>query len=160
MRQWELIGITDAQPVWAPPRKQGGEQEQSRIVELDKVLREVASSSVFFWTTDEGLRLRTVTPAAAEMLGWTSTACEGRDLLEVVGSEGQSLPILEAHVSALRGETTTFTLRGAGRIVKCRVAPMTEGDEIIGTFCLAVTREIIDARWDSEKDSDYPLEVA
>jgi PAS domain S-box-containing protein len=157
MRQWELIGITDAQPVWAPPRKQGSRREN---VELDKVLREVASSSVFFWTTDEALRLRTVTPAAAEMLGWTSTACEGRDLLEVVGSEGQSLPILEAHVSALRGETTTFTLRGAGRIVKCRVAPMTEGEEIIGTFCLAVTREIIDVAGEAENERRRSLEVA
>ena len=62
MRQWELIGITDAQPVWAPPRRQDKGQG---IVELDKVLREVASSSVFFWTTAVAM----VADAARDLMG-------------------------------------------------------------------------------------------
>ena len=147
MRQWELIGITDNEPAWVPPAR-------PHQVDLEQVLREVAGSSVFFWTTDATLRMRTVTPAAAEMLGRTPESSEGRDLLEVVGSEGESLPILEAHVSALYGETTTFILRGAGQSVRCRVAPTRDASgHVIGTFCLAVTRDV------SEPELHRPLEA-
>lgn len=152
MRQWELIGITDGVPGWVPPAR-------PHQVDLEQVLREVAGSSVFFWTTDATLRMRTVTPAAAELLGCTPESSEGRDLLEVVGSEGESLPILEAHVSALYGETTTFILRGAGQSVRCRVAPTRDASgHVIGTFCLAVTREILEP--DVQRPREERLEVA
>jgi hypothetical protein len=132
MRQWELFGITDTDPGWTPPRREVPSQV---VVELRE------DRPLFFWTTDAALRMRTVTGAAAAHLGLSLYRCEGRDLLEVFGMEGESLAILEAHTAALSGTTAWFTLHGPMGPVRCRVAPRHDAnDRVIGTFCLA-TRE-------------------
>ncbi|MDP9297093.1 MAG: PAS domain-containing protein [Actinomycetota bacterium] len=135
MRQWELIGITDSQPEWTPPR----------ATDVDRVLLAAADRSVFFWTTDAAMRLRTVTESAAENIGRTTEECEGRYLAELVGPEG--IALLEAHVTALNGRTATFTLKVDRGTVRCRVAPTkdTTGD-VVGTFCLAVSWDDVDLR--------------
>jgi PAS domain-containing protein len=135
MRQWELIGITDSQPEWTPPR----------ATDVDRVLLAAADRSVFFWTTDSAMRLRTVTAAAAENIGRTTQECEGRSLADLMGPEG--LAVLEAHFTALNGRTATFTLKVERGRVRCRVAPTKDANgDVVGTFCLAVSWEDVDLR--------------
>ena len=105
---------------------------------------------VFFWTTDTALRMRTVTGAAAEVIGVPFSKCEGRDLLAIFGMEGRNLAILEAHVAALEGDTVAFTLYGDRGTVRCEVAPTHDAiDRVIGTFCLALEVEDVDLRDDA-----------
>jgi hypothetical protein len=137
LRQWELIGITDGalEPVDVAP------EEEPKRLNLDRLFRQVSEPSVFFWTTDASLRLATLTEAAAQLLQRSPQSAEGRDLLDVIGAGGESLTILEAHVSALQGETATFHLRGSGQDVMCRVAPIRDmSAKVIGTFCYAASR--------------------
>ena len=137
MRQWELIGITDRA---IEPVEVVHEEEPKRL-NLDRLFRQVSEPSVFFWTTDASLRLATLTEAAAQLLQRSAQSAEGRDLLDVIGAGGESLIILEAHVSALQGETATFHLRGSGQDVMCRVAPIRDmSAKVIGTFCYAASR--------------------
>jgi hypothetical protein len=122
MRQWELFGITDTVD-WVPSRRS----------ELDP-----SHLPAVMWTTDGSLRLHGVTKAAAEHLGVHERFLEGREILEAFGMEGASLPVLEAHAAALTGETVTFSLRGVGGRMWCRVAPTHDaGEHIVGTFCIA-----------------------
>jgi hypothetical protein len=94
--------------------------------------------SAFFWSTDQSLRLRTVSEAAAHALGRAVDWCEGRDLVEMFSDVGPDVAAIEAHTQALSGEEATFTLRGARGAVRCLVSPMHDGDGVvIGTFCLA-----------------------
>jgi hypothetical protein len=138
MRQWELIGITDGQPAWTPPKQVEREVEP----EPEAVLTEGSAGSVFFWSTDELLRMRTVSRGAAEALGVPISWCLGRDLLEVFGMEGPSLFVLEAHVAALEGRAGTFKLWNEGEAIECQVAPTHGSDEqISGTFCIAVPEQ-------------------
>lgn len=126
MRQWELIGITDAEPMWSPPEwvQDEPEEEETRWT--------------FFWSTDTALSFRTVSEAAGDLLGVDAAWCEGRDILAVFGIEGTNLAILEAHTEALEGGEGSFTLEGKSGRVRCRVAPTHAGDgRVIGTFCLA-----------------------
>lgn len=124
MRQWEVIGITDVDRWWSPPSSSQESLDDTRWT--------------FFWSTDAALRFRTVSDAAAEALGFEVILCEGEDLLSVVGMEGESLAIIEAHAEALSGREASFTLRGEDGPVRCRVSPMHAGDgRVIGTFCLA-----------------------
>jgi hypothetical protein len=122
MRQWELYGITDTVD-WTPPRR---EPETTRLPAV-------------LWTTDGSLRLRNVTKVASEHVGVHARFLDGRELLDAFGMEGDSLPVLEAHASALTGETVTFTLPGTGGRMRCRVAPTHDaGEHIVGTFCIAI----------------------
>jgi hypothetical protein len=139
MRQWELIGITDQVPTPAPPAR--------RFVDIDTVSQGIDGRPVFFWTTDTALRMRTVTGAAAEVIGVPLAKCEGRDLLAIFGMEGANLAILEAHVAALGGDTVEFTLFGDRGTVRCGVSPTHDAmDRVIGTFCLALEVEDVDLR--------------
>jgi PAS domain-containing protein len=137
MRQWELIGITDSEPWWTPPRSADPEPEP--------VIESEPGRTIFFWSTDESLRMRTVSRAAADLLGVPVSSCLGRDLLALFGMEGTSLFVLEAHVAALEGREGTFKLWNEGQAIECHVAP-THGsdDRISGTFCIAVPEQAIE----------------
>lgn len=125
MRQWELIGITDAE-AWTP--RPGAWREPAE-----------EAHGTFFWSTDTALRLRTVSDAAASALGRSAAWCEGRDLLAMFGIEGTNLAILEAHTQALDGGEGRFTLDGPAGRVRCRVEARHAFDgRVIGTFCLAL----------------------
>lgn len=138
MRQWELIGITDSEPWWTPPKPT--EPETELELEPDIVFADEPGPSVFFWSTDQSLRLRTVSRSAAQTIGKPMSWCEGRDLLDIFGMEGSNLAILEAHVEALDGGEGTFMLHGEQGSVECHVAP-THGtdDRVSGTFCIATS---------------------
>src|SRR3982751_3055126 len=106
MRQWELVGITDAEPMWSPPEWVDDEPEP-----------EEEARWTFFWSTDTALSFRTVSDAAGDLLGVDPVRCEGRDILAVFGIEGTNLAILEAHTEALEGRDGSFTLEGkSGRV--------------------------------------------
>jgi PAS domain-containing protein len=138
MRQWELIGITDQVAQVPPVRRRAGP------VMVGEAAR---GRPVFLWSTDTALRLRVVTSAAAEVIGLPASRCEGRDLIALFGIEGPNLAILEAHVAALNGHTTTFTLEGARETVRCRVAPThDEADRVMGAMCLAIEVQDVDLR--------------
>jgi hypothetical protein len=139
MRQWELIGITD-QAGLAPTRP------RTRRIN-DPVRVATPGRPVFFWSTDTALRLRSVTPAATQAIGLPYSECEGMDLLSIFGMEGPNLAILEAHIVALGGDATEFTLHGKHATVRCRVAPTHDAlDNVTGTFCLAVEVQDVDLR--------------
>jgi hypothetical protein len=122
MRQWELIGITDTVD-WTPPRREPQPSGKAAVL----------------WMTDGSLRLRNVTKAASEHLGVHAKFLEGREVLDAFGMEGDSLPVLEAHASALTGEVVTFALPGSEGKMRCRVAPTHDaGEHIVGTFCIAI----------------------
>jgi hypothetical protein len=137
MRQWELIGITDAEPAWTPPSPSPEQSADALEEGIDE------ERAVFLWTTDAVLCMRTVTDIAADLLGRAVHRLEGTDLIEVFGLAGDGLIALEAHVGALQGETGTFRLAIGDASVRCLVAPRHDAqDQIIGTFCLAV--ELVD----------------
>jgi hypothetical protein len=124
MRQWELIGITDTVE-WTPPRRDPDPADSGKPAVL--------------WVTDGSLRLRNVTKVAADHLGVHAKFLEGREVLDAFGMEGDCLPVLEAHASALTGEVVTFTLPGSEGKMRCRVAPTHDaGEHIVGTFCIAI----------------------
>lgn len=138
MRQWELFGITDSEPTWTAPRRTEG-APKPRLVSVADRPDAFDRLPAVFWTTDSALRLRKVTPAAAEHLGLPLRLREGRDILDVFGMDGPNLAILDAHVAALGGETATFTLPGVHGSVLCWVSPTHDGDDrVIGTFCVAM----------------------
>jgi PAS domain-containing protein len=140
MRQWELIGITDSDPSWTPPRRPAVPDPTSTVSVAPAHRDELRGDApALLWSTDAALRMRSVTPAAAALLGCDPDRCEGRDLLDVFGMEGPSLAVLEAHVAALSDEEGLFTLRGNLEVVRCRVSPMhDELGSVIGTFCIAL----------------------
>jgi hypothetical protein len=146
MRQWELIGITDqvASPPPPPPSRRFAGTETIRGAAPDR--------PVFLWNTDSALRLRTVTEAAAEVIGQSPSRCQGRDLIGLFGMEGTSLAILEAHVAALSGATVEFELHGARSTVRCTAVPTHDAaDRITGTLCLAIEVEDVDVREAAER---------
>ncbi|HSL11986.1 MAG TPA: PAS domain-containing protein [Actinomycetota bacterium] len=146
MRQWELIGITDDDPMWtAPARTEADGAPVSSPVTIDHVAVDPAdrgNGTAFLWATDLSLNLRSVSSVASVLLGRDPEACEGRELLDVVGMEGPSLAVLEAHVAALAGDDGSFSLRGDLVSVRCRVTPLHgEDGRIIGTFCMAIPHD-------------------
>ncbi len=102
---------------------------------------------MFFWTTDTALRMRTVTGAAAEMIGIAFSKCEGRDLLAIFGMEGREPRHLGgARCGAGRGHGRVH-LHGDRGTVRCEVAPTHDAmDRVIGTFCLALEVQDVDLR--------------
>jgi len=140
MRQWELFGITDQEPVFTPPRRA---DEPSTIGSVDPVDDE----REFFWATDTALRMQVVSEAAVDVMGWPAGRCLGEDLLTLFGLGGPNFDVVSAHVNALGGEDDSFTLEGVRATVRCWVGPVhDESGRLSGTRCLAVAMETVDVR--------------
>jgi hypothetical protein len=139
MRQWELIGITDQVSVTpATPR----------------TTEEAAEGPAFFWTTDGALRLRGVSQSAADAIGRPVDWCLGRDLLDVFGLDGPNAGLLDAHITALSGDTAVFTFRGDRVSVRCLVQPVTDAmGRASGTYCLATRIENVDVRDEPDRSA-------
>jgi len=130
MRQWELIGITD---------------QASPTPATQQAVEDVAEGPAFFWTTDGALRLRGVSESAAEAIGRPVDWCVGRDLLDVFGLDGPNAVLLDAHITALGGDTAMFTFRGDRVSVRCLVHPVTDArGRASGTRCLATRIDNVD----------------
>lgn len=142
MRTWELFGITDGVEPPAPTR---------RFDDVEAI-GDAADHPVFLWSTDSALRLRTVTQAAASVVGKSPSRCQGQDLIGLFGMEGPGLAILEAHVAALNGATVEFELQGERSRVRCTAAPTHDAmDRVAGTLCLAIEVADVDLRDTSER---------
>ena len=114
MRQWNVPGTGRAWDA-APPADTGP-----------------VGGWTFFWTTDDDLRLRTLSDAAAEVLRVHPAWCEGREVSDLF--EGTNLSVVEAHLSALEGTPAGFSLGS----IACRVTPVrANGGRILGTCCVA-----------------------
>lgn len=139
MRQWELIGITDQ--VSLTPARQ-------------PMIEDAAEGPAFFWTTDGALRLRGVSESAAEAIGRPVDWCVGRDLLDVFGLDGPNAGLLDAHITALSGDTAMFTFRGDRVSVRCLVQPVTDAmGRASGTYCLATRIENVDVSDDPDRSA-------
>lgn len=139
MRQWELIGITD---------------QASPTPVTHKTIEDTAEGPAFFWTTDGALRLRGVSHTAAEAIGRPVRWCLGRDLLEVFGLDGPNAGLLDAHITALGGDTAMFTFRGDRVSVRCLVQPVTDAmGRASGTYCLATRIENVDVRDEPDRSA-------
>ena len=139
MRQWELIGITDQ--VSETPARHGTNGDP-------------AEGPAFFWTTDGALRLRGMSRSAAQAIGRPVEWCLGRDLLDVFGLDGPNAGLLDAHITALSGDTATFTFRGERVSVRCLVQPITDAmGRASGTCCLAARIENVDIRDDPDRSA-------
>ena len=140
MRQWELFGITDHEPVFMQPRRTG-EPEPAAI----RPTLPGGDDPEFFWATDTALRMQIVSEAAIDVMGWPAGSCLGEDLLTLFGLAGPNFDVVSAHVNALGGETDTFTLEGARATVRCWVGPIhDESGRLSGTRCLVVGMETVD----------------
>lgn len=139
MRQWELIGITD---------------QVSVTPATHRTIEEAAERPAYFWTTDSALRLRGMSQSAAEAIGRPAEWCLGRDLLDVFGLDGPNAGLLDAHITALSGDTATFTFRGDRLSVRCMVQPVTNAmGRTSGTCCLATRIENVDISDDPDRSA-------
>jgi PAS domain-containing protein len=139
MRQWELIGITDQVSVTSAPQR---------------TIEEAAEGPAFFWTTDGALRLRGMSESAAEAIGRSVDRCLGRDLLDVFGLDGPNAGLLDAHITALSGDTAMFAFRGDRVSVRCLVQPVTDAmGRVSGTYCLATRIENVDIRVEPDRSA-------
>ncbi len=146
MRQWELIGITDHVPAMPVPHATA---RSPRAIPVEPVER-----PVFFWSCDGALRVIGISDVAADVIGRAVSWCKGRDLLEVFGLDGPNAGVLDAHISALGGDTATFTLHSDRANVRCRVQPLTDGTgRASGTYCLATSIENVDVRGDTDRSA-------
>jgi hypothetical protein len=128
MKQWQVPGVRP-QAEWPAPSNDPGP----------------VGGWTFFWTTDDDLRLRTLSDAAAEVLRVSPTWCEGRDVADLF--EGTNLSVVEAHLSALGGTPAGFSLGS----IACRVTPVrSSAGRVLGTCCVASV----------PTDVDAPLEAA
>lgn len=119
MRQWQVPGVEPERGGWPMPPDAA----------------DPAGGWTFFWTTDEELRLRTLSDAAADALGVDPAWCEGRDVSDLF--EGTNLSVVEAHMAALEGRAAGFTLG----VIECRVMPVRAHDgSALGTCCIASSR--------------------
>lgn len=138
MRQWELIGITDGDRFATPPTPSPSPSDPAPLA-IDE--------HEFFWATDTALRIRVMSEAAANVLGWPSDRCLGQDLLSLFGLGGPNFDVVSAHVTALGGEPDTFVLDGSRATVRCWVEPVhDETGRLSGTRCLAIAMESVDVR--------------
>ena len=139
MRKWELIGITD---------------QVSVTPATHRTIEDATEGPAFFWTTDGALRLRSVSESAAEAIGRPVDRCLGRDLLDVFGLDGPNAGLLDAHITALSGDTAMFTFRGDRVSVRCLVQPVTDAmGRASGTHCLATRIENVDVRDDPDRSA-------
>jgi hypothetical protein len=128
MRQWNVPGTERERGGVVPPSETGP-----------------VGGWTFFWTTDDDLRLRTLSDAAADVLRVDPAWCEGREVSDLF--EGTNLSVVEAHLSALEGRPAGFSLG----TIACRVTPVrSNGGRVLGTCCVASV----------PTDTEEPLQAA
>lgn len=129
MRQWELFGITDSVPTWALPKPKQPDPPLDPAAGSEPAIFADGFPSTL-WTTDAALRF-TSAP------GRTRVGVGGTDVLTAFGpDEGR---VVEAHVRALAGSSSSFDLRRDGARFQCWVSPVRAGDGgVCGTICVGM----------------------
>jgi hypothetical protein len=129
MRQWELFGITDTEPTWAPPTTPEPPLDPAAGIERAIMVDHFPS---MLWTTDASLRFTTAPGTAKVGLRAGST-----DVTVAFGPE--EADVLEAHVHALGGTATSFDLHRNGSTFRCWVSPVRASDgQVCGTMCVGL----------------------
>jgi hypothetical protein len=131
MRQWDLIGITDSVPTWAPPKLRPSEPPLDPAAGIEPPV--VVDLFPFtLWSTDAALRF-TSTPG----IGRVGLRAGSTDVLVAFGPD--ETDAVDAHICALGGTPSNFDLHRNGRMFRCRVSPVWANDgEACGTICVGL----------------------
>jgi hypothetical protein len=154
MKQWELRGFSDdpspqvpderdaivhksqATPQRTSPIRTGSRAPEPRLDEPQIV---VDRFPMVFWTTDAELTF-TSSPAPGVLhLGLPADRFDDQSLLDLFESDEVGIEVVEAHLRALRGRTTTVRIKGRGRRFHCWISPL-QGPHgrLIGTICVGL----------------------
>lgn len=115
---------------------QAGELPEFSTEWLLMIARQIPS---LIWTTDTRLNIRYLVGADARWLTENPAELVGRPLSEIVGTDDPDSPPVRAHLQALRGRSTIYTLTQAERDFDVRVEPLRlPQGETIGCIALAV----------------------
>ncbi|MBW3633725.1 MAG: PAS domain S-box protein, partial [Chloroflexi bacterium] len=94
------------------------------------------------WTTDDQLRVTSVSGSTFAQLGVDPSAYVGRSILDLI-PDGPS--VVAAHQAALRAEIGEYEREFRGRLFACRVCPLRSAQgEVIG--CLGLALDITERR--------------
>lgn len=146
MRQWGLRGVTEdlAEPTVRATTNGAG---TTRVVErdvsisvrpsIDSLRVLVDQLPAIFWTTDETLKFTSALGAGLAGVGLGPNQIVGMRVQDFF--QGPDSATLEAHRSALRGESTTFRMGWGDRVFQAQVAPLRDAEgQTIGTICVGV----------------------
>ncbi|MCX5747066.1 MAG: response regulator [Proteobacteria bacterium] len=87
-----------------------------------------------YWIVDLDLRILHTGGAIEEILGYPQDRHIGKTMAEVHLEEGGDHDPTDAHRAALAGVTVPFTNRYRGRMLSSTIAPLRQGDVIIGAI--------------------------
>ncbi len=128
----------DARPPGRKPDAsfQAGELPEFSTEWMLMIARQIPS---LIWTTDTALNIRYIVGADARWLADNPAELVGKPLSEIVETDDPDAPPVRAHLQALRGRSTIYTITQAKRDFDVRVEPMRlPHGEIIGCISLAV----------------------
>jgi len=132
MRQWELFGITDTVSTWTPPPKPEPPLDPAATAEPSILVDRFPTT---FWTTDASLRF-TSTPGS-ERIGLFPGS---PDVLVAFGPD--EAHVVDAHLKALGGTSSSFELARRGSTFRCWVSPVRGHDGVVcGTMCVGLELE-------------------
>jgi PAS domain S-box-containing protein len=152
MKQWELRGVTmDA------PGAERIRESPLPVLTLDAIrereepLRAVIEQlPALIWTTDRELRFTSSLGEGFFALGLAPNQVIGLHLSELFEGAHRLDACIGAHLRALGGGTSSFTLRWAGRTFRANVHPFQDGHgRVIGAVGVALdTRAQIEAGYE------------
>jgi PAS domain-containing protein len=137
MKQWELRGVTLGEP---------GRTGRVEVLEQDLTLGAIRDRTeplravidqipALIWTVDHDLRFTSSLGKGFLGLGLASNQIVGIHLAELFEDADPLHACIAAHLGALDGRTTSFTLRWAGRTFRATVQPLRDA---LGTAVGAV----------------------
>jgi len=88
---------------------------------LEMVIRQMPA---VLWTTDGDLRFTEMLGAGLQQLRVSPDAASGMDLFEFVGTIDKTHPAIAAHMNALDGIPSTYSVEWFGRDFECHVEPL------------------------------------
>ena len=145
MKQWDLRGITEETSGGAV--RTADETAVTRIVErdvsvtlrpnLDSVRVLVDQLPAIFWTTDQTLTFTSALGAGLASLGLGPNQIVGMKVHDFFPETDS--PMLEAHRSALGGESAPFHMTWGDRVFRAQAGPLRDAEgRTIGTICVGV----------------------
>ncbi len=105
-------------------RKKAEEALRGSEERLEMVIRQMPA---VLWTTDGDLRFTEMLGAGLQQLRVPPDAARGMDLFEFFGTIDKTHPAIAAHMSALDGIPSTYSVEWFGRDFDCHVEPLIDG---------------------------------
>jgi PAS domain-containing protein len=140
MKQWELRGVTLERPRTARIEALERGLAMGAPRERDEPLRAVVEQlPALIWTVDDGLCFTSTLGKGFLRLGLAPNQIVGLHLAELFEGGDPLHACVAAHLGALGGRTTSFTLEWADRTLRATVHPLrdTEGT-VIGAVGVAL----------------------